>query len=88
MHIHTVGYRKRQLICKSSAITLFNWELSAQNEELEHSLKAATDELQDVRAERDVFQDKAHRLNLEINHILGSHEARIIDVDALCMENR
>ncbi|XP_031415496.1 coiled-coil domain-containing protein 149-B isoform X3 [Clupea harengus] len=59
-----------------------------QNEELEHSLKAATDELQDVRAERDVFQDKAHRLNLEINHILGSHEARIIDVDALCMENR
>ncbi|KAL2097462.1 hypothetical protein ACEWY4_006669 [Coilia grayii] len=59
-----------------------------QNEELEHSLKAATDELQDVRAERDVFQDKAHRLNLEINHILGSHESRIIDVDALCMENR
>ncbi|XP_062376612.1 coiled-coil domain-containing protein 149-B-like isoform X2 [Sardina pilchardus] len=59
-----------------------------QNEELEHSLKAATDELQDVRAERDVFQDKAHRLNLEINHILGSHEARIIDIDALCMENR
>ncbi|XP_063049064.1 coiled-coil domain-containing protein 149-B [Engraulis encrasicolus] len=59
-----------------------------QTEELEHSLKSATDELQDVRAERDVFQDKAHRLNLEINHILGSHEARIIDVDALCMENR
>lgn len=59
-----------------------------QNEELEHSLKAATDELQDVRAERNVFQDKAHRLNLEINHILGNHEARIIDVDALCMENR
>ncbi|KAG5286411.1 hypothetical protein AALO_G00014540 [Alosa alosa] len=59
-----------------------------QNEELEHSLKAAADELQDVRAERDVFQDKAHRLNLEINHILGSHESRIIDVDALCMENR
>lgn len=66
----------------------YNGELSAQNEELEHSLKAATDELHDVRAERNVFQDKAHRLNLEINHILGSHETRIIDVDALCMENR
>uniref|UniRef100_A0AAY3ZZ67 Uncharacterized protein n=1 Tax=Denticeps clupeoides TaxID=299321 RepID=A0AAY3ZZ67_9TELE len=59
-----------------------------QNEGLEHSLKAATDELQDVRAERDVFQDKARRLNLEINHILGSNETRILDVDALCMENR
>ncbi|TRZ00872.1 hypothetical protein DNTS_034091 [Danionella cerebrum] len=59
-----------------------------QNEELEHSLKAATDELQDLRAERRVYQEKSHRLNLEINHILGSNENRILDIDALCMENR
>ncbi|XP_036372769.1 coiled-coil domain-containing protein 149-like [Megalops cyprinoides] len=59
-----------------------------QNEELEHSLKAATDELQDVRAERNVFQEKANRLNRELNHILGGHGSRIIDVDALCVENR
>uniref|UniRef100_A0A3B1KBM4 Coiled-coil domain containing 149b n=1 Tax=Astyanax mexicanus TaxID=7994 RepID=A0A3B1KBM4_ASTMX len=59
-----------------------------QNEELEHSLKAVTDELQDVRAERKVYQEKAQRLNLEINHILGCHDNRILDVDALCMENR
>ncbi|XP_017564526.1 coiled-coil domain-containing protein 149-B isoform X1 [Pygocentrus nattereri] len=59
-----------------------------QNEELEHSLKAAADELQDVRAERKVYQEKAHRLNLEINHILGCHDNRILDVDALCLENR
>ncbi|XP_030643817.1 coiled-coil domain-containing protein 149-B [Chanos chanos] len=59
-----------------------------QNEQLENSLKAATDELQDVRAERTVYQEKAQRLNLEINHILGCHEGRILDVDALCMENR
>ncbi|NP_001418010.1 coiled-coil domain-containing protein 149-B isoform 2 [Danio rerio] len=59
-----------------------------QTEALEQSLKAATDELQDVRAERNVYQEKAHRLNLEINHILGSHENRILDIDALCMENR
>ncbi|XP_036407319.1 coiled-coil domain-containing protein 149-like [Megalops cyprinoides] len=58
------------------------------NEELEHSLKASADELQDVKAERAVFQEKANRLNLELNHILGGHENRIIDVDALCMENR
>lgn len=47
-----------------------------------------TDELQDVQAERDVFREKACRLNVELNHLLGNREARVIDVDALCMENR
>ncbi|XP_041724189.1 coiled-coil domain-containing protein 149 isoform X3 [Coregonus clupeaformis] len=59
-----------------------------QMEELENSVKALTDELEDVKAERVVFSEKAERLNLELNHILGGHETRIIDVDALCMENR
>ncbi|KAE8300212.1 Coiled-coil domain-containing protein 149-B [Larimichthys crocea] len=59
-----------------------------QNEVLEHSVKSLTDELQDVRAERDVFQQKAHRLNVEMNHIMGNDEIRILDIDALCMENR
>ncbi|XP_056891443.1 coiled-coil domain-containing protein 149-like isoform X6 [Takifugu flavidus] len=59
-----------------------------QNELLEHSVKSLSDELQDVCAERDVFQQKAHRLNVEMNHIVGSDDARILDVDALCMENR
>ncbi|XP_070770405.1 coiled-coil domain-containing protein 149-B-like [Enoplosus armatus] len=59
-----------------------------QNEVLEHSVKSLTDELQDVRAERDEFQQKAHRLNVEMNHIVGNNEIRILDIDALCMENR
>lgn len=59
-----------------------------QNELLEHSVKSLADELHDVCAERDVFQQKAHRLNVEMNHIVGSDDARILDVDALCMENR
>ncbi|XP_015232779.1 PREDICTED: coiled-coil domain-containing protein 149 isoform X2 [Cyprinodon variegatus] len=59
-----------------------------QMEEMEHSIKALTDELQDVKAERMVFREKAERLNVELNHVLGNHETRIIDVDALCMENR
>ncbi|KAM4584801.1 coiled-coil domain-containing protein 149-like isoform 2-T2 [Odontesthes bonariensis] len=59
-----------------------------QNEVLEHSVKSLSDELQDVRAERDVFQQKAHRLNVEMNHIVGNDEIRILDIDALCMENR
>ncbi|KAG7486849.1 hypothetical protein JOB18_040624 [Solea senegalensis] len=59
-----------------------------QNEVLEHSVKSLTDELQDVRAERDVFQQKAHRLNVEMNHIVGNDEIQFLDIDALCMENR
>lgn len=51
-------------------------------------MKAVTDELQDVKAERNVFREKACRLNVELNHVLGNREARVIDVDALCMENR
>nr|XP_017206029.1 coiled-coil domain-containing protein 149 isoform X2 [Oryctolagus cuniculus] len=59
-----------------------------QIEALEHDLQASVDELQDVKEERCSYQDKVERLNQELNHILGGHENRIIDVDALCMENR
>ncbi|XP_034085569.1 coiled-coil domain-containing protein 149-A isoform X1 [Gymnodraco acuticeps] len=59
-----------------------------QMDEMEHNMKALTDELQDVKAERGVFREKTYRLNVELNHVLGNREARIIDVDALCMENR
>ncbi|KAM9792564.1 coiled-coil domain-containing protein 149-like [Neosynchiropus ocellatus] len=59
-----------------------------QNEVLEHSVKSLSDELHDVRAERDVFQQKAHRLNVEMNHLVGNDDVRMLDIDALCMENR
>ncbi|XP_052003801.1 coiled-coil domain-containing protein 149-A [Xyrauchen texanus] len=59
-----------------------------QREELEHSLKTVSDELQDMKAEKTVFKEKAERLNRELNHILGGQERRIIDVDVLCMENK
>ncbi|XP_044152455.1 coiled-coil domain-containing protein 149 isoform X2 [Bufo gargarizans] len=59
-----------------------------QMEGLEHDLRGAVDELEDVKQERSFFQDKSERLNQELNHVLGGHEKRIIDIDALCMENR
>ncbi|XP_029004976.1 coiled-coil domain-containing protein 149-like [Betta splendens] len=58
------------------------------NQVLDHSVMSLTDELQDVRAERDVFQQKAHRLNVEMNRVAGGERARLLDIDALCMENR
>ncbi|KAJ7396450.1 coiled-coil domain-containing protein 149 [Pitangus sulphuratus] len=57
-------------------------------ETLRYDLQAALDELHDVKEERSFYQDKSDRLNQELNHVLGGHENRIIDVDALCMENR
>ncbi|ELW61410.1 Coiled-coil domain-containing protein 149 [Tupaia chinensis] len=63
-------------------------EKRKQIESLEHDLQASVDELQDVKEEGSSYQDKVERLNQELNHILGGHENRIIDVDALCMENR
>lgn len=62
--------------------------LSFQIEALRHDLQSALDELQDVKEERSFYQDKSDRLNQELNHVLGGHENRIIDIDALCMENR
>ncbi|XP_075004958.1 coiled-coil domain-containing protein 149 isoform X3 [Calonectris borealis] len=59
-----------------------------QIESLRYDLQAALDELQDVKEERSFYQDKSDRLNQELNHVLGGHENRIIDIDALCMENR
>lgn len=59
-----------------------------QIDALQHDLQGALDELQDVKEERSFYQEKSDRLNQELNHVLGGHINRIIDVDALCMENR
>nr|XP_056711560.1 coiled-coil domain-containing protein 149 [Euleptes europaea] len=59
-----------------------------QIETLQHDLQATLDDLQDIKEERSFYQDKSDRLNQELNHVLGGHINRIIDVDALCMENR
>lgn len=69
---------------QNSNITLLSFQIEA----LRHDLQSALDELQDVKEERSVYQDKSERLNQELNHVLGGHENRIIDIDALCMENR
>ncbi|XP_026555546.1 coiled-coil domain-containing protein 149 [Pseudonaja textilis] len=59
-----------------------------QMETLQLDLQASLDELQDMREERSFYQEKSEKLNQELNHVLGGHVDRIIDIDALCMENR
>ncbi|NXP61082.1 CC149 protein, partial [Chloropsis cyanopogon] len=48
-----------------------------QIETLRYDLQAALDELQDVKEERSVYQDKSDRLNQELNQVLGGHENRL-----------
>nr|XP_005997920.1 PREDICTED: coiled-coil domain-containing protein 149 [Latimeria chalumnae] len=79
--VHTAAHVKVKVLSQLGRAT-------EQIETLEHDLQAALDELQDVKVERSFYQEKTERLNQELNHILGGHENRIIDVDALCMENR
>ena len=38
--------------------------------------------------ERDVYKNKYDRLNSELNLILKGDEKRIVDIDALSMENK
>ncbi|XP_041925972.1 uncharacterized protein LOC121689817 isoform X1 [Alosa sapidissima] len=63
-------------------------EAGLQREQLDYTVKCVSDELVDVCVERDVFREKAERLNMELNRILSGHDSRIIDVDTLCTDNR
>jgi len=39
-------------------------------------------------ADRDGSREKADRLNRELSRVLSGDKERIIDIDALCMENK
>ncbi|PIK53714.1 putative coiled-coil domain-containing protein [Apostichopus japonicus] len=59
-----------------------------QAENLERDMVAKIDELQEHVTERDFFRRKADHLNEELNYVLGGNEKRIVDIDALLMENK
>lgn len=49
---------------------------------------AKIDDQQEFVTERDYYRTKTERLNQELNYVLGGDDRRIIDVDALVMENK
>jgi len=59
-----------------------------QHEVLERDLQQVMDEKQELVSERDVYRVKYDRLNKELHYILKGDERRVLDVDALIMENR
>ena len=59
-----------------------------QHEQLERDLQQVVDEKEELVTERDVYRLKYDRLNKELQLILKGDEKRVLDVDALIMENR
>ncbi|KAK3771305.1 hypothetical protein RRG08_024381 [Elysia crispata] len=66
-------------------------ELEASREEIrqmQRDLQQVLDEKEDLETERDAYRTKHERLNTELNYILGGDDKRIVDIDALNMENK
>jgi hypothetical protein len=51
-------------------------------------LQAVLDEKEELVTERDAYKCKVHRLNHELNTLLKGDSKKLVDVDALVMENR
>jgi len=56
--------------------------------QLERDLQTVLDEKEELITERDVYKTKYDRLNQELNYILKGDENRVVDIDALIMENK
>ncbi|KAK3729876.1 hypothetical protein QZH41_020428 [Actinostola sp. cb2023] len=57
-------------------------------EDLEREVEATSDEKSEIIIERDHYRDKVERLNTQLNFILGADDRRLVDIDAILMENR
>ena len=62
--------------------------LFLQFNQLERDLQQVLDEKEDLETERDAYKNKYDRLNQELNFILKGDERRVVDIDALIMENK
>lgn len=51
-------------------------------------MQQVLDEKEDLETERDAYKNKYDRLNEELNYILKGDERRVVDIDALIMENK
>jgi len=62
--------------------------LSLKCTQMGADLQAVLDEKEELVTERDAYKCKVHRLNHELNALLKGDNKKIVDVDALVMENR
>jgi ElaB/YqjD/DUF883 family membrane-anchored ribosome-binding protein len=62
--------------------------MCSQCTQLGTDLQAVLDEKEELVTERDAYKCKVHRLNHELNALLKGDKKRLVDIDALVMENR
>ena len=62
--------------------------MCVQIEQMERDLQQVFDDKEEQETERDIYKNKYERLNQELNYILKGDENRILDIDALSMENK
>ncbi|XP_033113031.1 coiled-coil domain-containing protein 149-like [Anneissia japonica] len=78
---HFPAYERSELVKQLEAT-------KDQLEALERDMVAKIDQEQELVTERDHYREKSERINQELNYVLGGDERRIVDVDALIMENK
>lgn len=78
---HFPAYERQQLVRELEV-------LGDKEKLLERDLQQLLDEKEECVNERDVYKNKYTRLNNELNYILKGDERRIVDIDALVMDNK
>ncbi|XP_065071204.1 coiled-coil domain-containing protein 149-like isoform X2 [Rhopilema esculentum] len=57
-------------------------------EELKNDIENLKEEKNEIEQERDHFKEKTLRLNTQLNYALHNDDRRIVDIDALVLENK
>lgn len=63
-------------------------QMSGRVSQLESDLRGVLDEKEELITERESYRAKVFRLNHQINTLLKCDSARLIDLDALIMDNK
>lgn len=62
--------------------------LGTKSKELQNDLRSLLDEKEELIVERDAYRCKVHRLNHQLNTVLKGDTNKVIDIDALVMDNK
>jgi len=63
-------------------------ESNAKIECLDQEVKMMHDQIKELEEERNTFCEKNTRLNTELNYILHNDDKRVVDIDAIVLENQ
>lgn len=71
-------------MCFRLFLLSFCWQCEYWHNEYESQVEVANEAILD----RNGLREKADRLNVELSKVLSGDKQRIVDIDAVCMENK